>query len=586
MILNCQPESTPVERAKVLFTQDLEVLETLVNGPLLTLAEHGSDEDSLRAAFYECRLAYKKIEHLTEYYFPVTSRILNGPPLPEYELDENKAFAPGGLQVVEEMLFPFEPGTRAELVKEVRKMQPELRRCRELWTVTEVTEAHLLDAIRLQLFRDITLGVSGFDTPICQKAIPELTTNLESLQRYVDLFAMEEGAGLDLLFEKAIVFTRKNPDFDTFDRLTFISDYINPLTGQLVDFQNALGFAPLKDLTPLRGDTRTLFDRNLFDPDFYTGDANAFTNESKVALGEKLFHEVRLSAGNVRSCASCHQPDKAFTDGLPQSVGLKGTAVARNAPTLFYAALQERHFYDQRASSLEAQSQDVIQNHDEMHGSLPEACAKLMKDSDYVLMFKKAFPSIDDIQPAHVMNALASYERTLLPFDSRFDRYMRGDKTVLNGAEKRGFNLFMGKAKCGTCHFMPIFNGTVPPTFVHSESEVLGVMTAPGSGKLDPDQGRGADYPAMPDLNRAFKIPTVRNVALTAPYMHNGAYQTLEQVIDFYDHGGAVGFGLNLPNQTLPADSLRLDAREKSDLVAFMEALTDLELRRNKIAQK
>ncbi len=260
---------------------------------------------------------------------------------------------------------------------------------------------------------------------------------------------------------------------------------------------------------------------------------------------------------------------------MSKSAGLRGTLLSRNVPTLYYAALQEKHFYDQRASSLEAQSQDVIQNHDEMHGSLPEACARLMRDSAYVTLFKKAFPKLEEIQPTHVMNALASYERTLLPFDSRFDRYMRGEKTLLDEAEKRGFNLFMGKAKCGTCHFMPIFNGTVPPTFTHSESEVLGVMTAPKSGRLDTDQGRGAAFPTMPDLKHAFKIPTVRNVALTAPYMHNGAYQTLEQVVDFYDHGGAVGFGLNLPNQTLPADSLRLDAREKSDLVSFMEALTD-----------
>lgn len=564
--------------AKQMFSQDLDSLESFVSGPLLELAERSSDEDSLRAVFQKCRLTYKKIEHLTEYYFPATSRILNGPPLPEYELEENKTFEPGGLQVIEEMVYPFDTSARADLVKEIRKMQPELRRCRELWTVTELTEAHLFDAVRLQLFRDITLGISGFDTPISFTAIPELTANLQALRRYVDLFPGEKDAELDLLFQKAIAFTQKNPNFDTFDRLSFVSDYINPLTGRLLDYQKALGYAPFKDLLPLRGDARTLFDKNLFNPDFYTGDANAFSNKDKVVLGERLFYETRLSANDARSCASCHQPDKAFTDGLPKSAGLKGASVARNAPTLFYAALQEKHFYDQRASSLEAQSQDVIQNHDEMHGSLPEACVRLKKDSAYVALFKKAFPTLEEIQPAHVMNALASYERTLLPFDSRFDRYMRGEKTLLNGSEKRGFNLFMGKAKCGTCHFMPIFNGTVPPTFTHSESEVLGVMTAPISGKIDADEGRGAAYPTMPDLKHAFKIPTVRNVARTAPYMHNGAYRTLEQVVDFYDHGGAVGFGLNLPNQTLPADSLRLDALEKSDLVAFMEALTDLDV--------
>ncbi len=583
-ILNCkrssdQPEATPVDQAKVLFRQDLDSLENLVSGPLLTLAKRSSDEDSLQATFRQCRLAYKKIEHLTEYYFPATSRILNGPPLPEYELEENKAIEPGGLQVIEELLFPFDTAARARLAKEVEKMQPELRRCRELWDVTEPTEAQLFDAMRLQVFRNITLGISGFDTPVSFTAIPELSVSLQALRHYANLFGEEQNAKLNALFDRAIAFAQKNPDFDTFDRLTFVSDYANPLTGQLLDFQTSLGYAPLHDLAPLRGDVRTLFDRDAFVPNFYTGDASAYSNAEKEALGERLFYETRLSAGSTRSCASCHQPDLAFTDGLPKSAGLRSASVMRNAPTLYYAALQEKHFYDQRASSLEAQSQDVIQNHDEMHGSLPEACERLMRDSAYVALFKKAFPKLKEIEPTHVMNALASYERTLIPFDSRFDRYMRGEKTLLDAAEKRGFNLFMGKAKCGTCHFMPVFNGTVPPAFVHSESEVLGVMTAPKSGRLDADQGRGAAFPTMPDLRHAFKIPTVRNVALTAPYMHNGTYRTLEQVVDFYDHGGAAGFGLDLPNQTLPADSLRLSGRDKVDLIKFMEALTDPERR-------
>ena len=579
LIINCrpQPQQTPIEQAKAWFIKDLDTLEHLINVELTQLAERSNDQDSLQAVFLKSRLQYKKIEHFAEYFFPTTSRLVNGPPLPEYELEENKSFEPGGLQVIEEHLFPFDTASRADLVREIKKLQPELRRYRELWEATEFTEAHLFDALRLQLFRNISLGISGFDTSLCKTAAPELNVSLQALQQCANLFKSSKSDSINHLFEEAIVFAAKNPDFDTFDRLTFIAEYANPLTSQLLAQQKELQIVPFTELRALRGDVGTLFDKNAFDPNYYTGNADLFGSAAKVTLGKTLFYDVQLSASNNRSCATCHQSERAFTDGLPKSLKLGGGNIERNAPTLLYAALQQRQFHDQRANSLEVQTQDVIQNRDEMHGSLPEACNVLQKDAKYMTLFRQAFPDIKQIEPKHVMNALASYERSLIPFNSRFDQYMRGKRPMLTDSEKRGFNLFMGKAKCGICHFMPLFNGTVPPSFAKSESEVIGVMTAPRSGKIDPDLGKGFNYPTLPDLKYAFKTPTVRNIELTAPYMHNGAYNTLEEVVDFYDHGGALGLGLNLPNQTLPPDKLNLNAQEKADIVAFMKALTDLE---------
>jgi cytochrome c peroxidase len=168
---------------------------------------------------------------------------------------------------------------------------------------------------------------------------------------------------------------------------------------------------------------------------------------------------------------------------------------------------------------------------------------------------------------------------------------MRGERDALDPAAKRGFNLFMGKAGCAACHFPPAFNGTVPPLYRESEAEVLGVPAewparrpgvpaAAGPGKdsaallPDSDPGRCRVRPAA--LWRgAFKTPTVRNAALTAPYMHNGALPDLESVVDFYNAGGGRGLGLDVPNQTLPADSLGLSAAERADLIAFLTSLTD-----------
>jgi cytochrome c peroxidase len=146
----------------------------------------------------------------------------------------------------------------------------------------------------------------------------------------------------------------------------------------------------------------------------------------------------------------------------------------------------------------------------------------------------------------------------------------------MNQVELKGFTLFMGKAKCGTCHFMPLFNGTVPPDFGHTEAEILGVPATTDTGQpvLDKDSGKFALNNR--ELHKfAFKTPTIRNVALTAPYMHNGVYASLEEVIDFYDQGGGQGLGIDIPTQTLPAVKLDLTKEEKQAILAFMHTLTD-----------
>ncbi|MNQ90012.1 Cytochrome c551 peroxidase precursor [compost metagenome] len=146
----------------------------------------------------------------------------------------------------------------------------------------------------------------------------------------------------------------------------------------------------------------------------------------------------------------------------------------------------------------------------------------------------------------------------------------------MNPNELKGFNLFMGKAKCATCHFMPLFNGTAGPSFSNTEGEVLGVLQDPKAQipVIDSDEGR-YNWTKMDVLKFAFKTPTLRNIALTAPYMHNGAYQTLEEVMDFYNKGGAAGMGITLENQTLSPDPLNLNKKEIQDIIAFLKTLND-----------
>jgi cytochrome c peroxidase len=178
--------------------------------------------------------------------------------------------------------------------------------------------------------------------------------------------------------------------------------------------------------------------------------------------------------------------------------------------------------------------------------------------------------------------------RSLVNLNSRFDQYMRGDSKALSKQEIHGFNLFMGQAKCGTCHYMPLFNGVFPPAYDRIETEVIGVpgpaasastgtaagaSTSPAGPKgivsdsIDEDTGIYGILPIL-FLRHSFKVPTVRNAARTSPYMHNGVYQTLEEVIDFYDKGGG-----KVDNQTLPTDSLHLSTQDKKDLIAFIKSL-------------
>jgi cytochrome c peroxidase len=160
-----------------------------------------------------------------------------------------------------------------------------------------------------------------------------------------------------------------------------------------------------------------------------------------------------------------------------------------------------------RVTNLENQVQDVVSNKNEMHGSLDEALIKIQKNHEYLKLFKDAFPQIDQLQLKHLQNALASYIRTLIGLNSRFDLYMRGDHKQLNEEEKLGFNLFMGKAKCGTCHFMPLFNGTIPPGYKKIESEVIGVPKTKAGKEIDDDAGRYAIYPLDPYLNAFKTVP-------------------------------------------------------------------------------
>jgi len=227
-----------------------------------------------------------------------------------------------------------------------------------------------------------------------------------------------------------------------------------------------------------------------------------------------------------------------------------------------------------RQPDLEKQSLDVIQNKDEMHGNLKDNLTRIQGDSAYKKLIKNAFPNAKKLEEWQLQNAIASYVRSLNKFNSKFDQYFSGTSTTFSTEEKLGFNLFAGKAKCATCHFIPLFNGTVPPIYKKTEQEVIGTPQTKNGKIIDQDLGRFTQY-KMAQLKRAFKTPTLRNITQTGPYMHNGVFKTLEEVVTFYNEGGGEGNGIAVENQTLPSDKLNLSLAEQKSLVAFMKTLSD-----------
>ncbi len=589
-IISCQnTKNQGVINSKSLYKNDVDALKSYVEKTFLPLAEKSNSEDSLKRSFLKTRQLYKKIEPFTEYFFPSTAKLLNGPPLDEVELTDNVVEPPSGLQVIEEYLYPFDSSNRKELVREIKKMNRDLLIIQNQWEVLTMTDAHIFDALRLETFRIISLGISGFDVPLAKTSLSEAAVALNAIQQYLDLYNndYQEFTTLKVFIQDAEKYLSVNQNFDNFNRLEFTSEYLNPICSKILAFQKSINILPFKELRPLKTEAENLFAELIFDANFYAPNADSYTSKERIELGKKLFYDPVLSKNNSRSCGSCHQPDKAFTDGLTKPTILTGNGlVKRNVPTLMNAGLQAKLFYDLRVDNLENQSMDVINNKDEMHGSLKEASEKLKLDKNYVSLFKKAFPKDEEsIKESKIMNALASYERSLVSFNSRFDKYMRGQKTLLSEPEKNGYNLFTGKAKCGICHFTPLFNGTIPPNFTNTESEIIGVPETTKNQRIDPDLGRYTFY-KFDVWKYAFKTPTLRNIALTAPYMHNGVYKTLEEVVDFYNKGGGNGLGFKLENQTLPEDKLNLTNQEKQDLVAFMKALTDVKFEKEMVVSK
>ncbi len=285
------------------------------------------------------------------------------------------------------------------------------------------------------------------------------------------------------------------------------------------------------------------------------GRAQNRQHTAKIALGLRLFFDPRLSGDNHMSCASCHIPDRAFTDGKPVAIGRNGRALRRNTPSLIQSANNTSQFWDGRVRTLEEQALVPVGQPDEMNQNLDHLAAELESDPEYVKLFQEAFGS--SVSLTGISAAIAVFERTILSRNSPFERYLAGDRTAISEEARRGMDIFQTKGQCAFCH-----KGL---DFTDHEFHNLGV---PETDREQPDLGRYLVTKKEADRG-AFKTPTLRNIAQTAPYTHNGTLKTLEEVVSFYNKGG----GKN-PNRDPAVIPLGLTRQEQQELVAFLKTLT------------
>lgn len=345
---------------------------------------------TLRQQFMASRYAYKKLAVLSEYFNIYETKFLNGPALKRVEDDTPETIIPPqGFQAIEEILFSSPtPGFHVQAGKLIDEMLVILNRMKsEPDRIYKFKDDLVWDAIRSAIIRLISLGITGFDSPIAQNSLPEARSSIIGIKKMVTLFKNNVDARqsktmsiLVGLLDRADTYLQIHNNFAGFDRLTFISSYLNPIYKQLSKIRIEAKVPVPDGLSPVNYTAESIFQEDFFNINFFSPGSEYWKTDTRIELGKKLFSDPILSGAKDRSCASCHLPEKAFTDGraVPYALDNK-TNLIRNTPTLWNSALQTRQFFDNRSDILENQLKQVVHDTSEMRGSLKESVAYLKK---------------------------------------------------------------------------------------------------------------------------------------------------------------------------------------------------------------
>lgn len=566
---------------------------------LIAIIEKSTLQDSSERAHIrqEINLSRKHMKGLDfwfRYLEPVSYKKINGPLPVEWETEVfekfEKPYKRDGAGLTLAALYLDEEQVNKDTLLQLVKSTVDAAAMYTVDTVIAPLQDyhHFYLCNRLYLLNLAAIYTTGFECPDPTQIIPELEQMLSGTVAIYDNYNLSFPAtalpeAYLTLYRRTIDFVQHQPrDYTRFDHFTFIRDYINPLfrLNQQYIRQYRVFSKSMIDYT-LNKTANSIFDKSLYNGQNSKGIFLRVKDSAVLAeidhIGKMLFFDPILSGNNNRSCASCHKPNEYFTDNnCKTSLQFDHrNNQARNTPSLINSPYNHLIMLDGKHISLQNQVADVITNKDEMAAEAKEVLRKVLSCKEYYNAFKKLLqytPQEPEITMEHISSAITLYYGKFSKAYSPFDDAMN-DGRQLDASVTAGFNLFMGKAQCATCHFAPQFNGVKPP-YVSSEFEVLGVPEDSTYKRLSPDKGRYNINPAY-ETAGAFRTGSVRNAEHTAPYMHNGAFNTLGQVVDFYNAGGGKGKGLKVENQTLSADSLGLSAIEKTRLISFIKSLNE-----------
>jgi cytochrome c peroxidase len=566
---------------------------------LLQLVENSNctqqaDLERIRTALHDTRNSMKEMDIWLRYLEPIAYKKINGPLPVEWETEVFEKFEPpyrrdGAGLTLAELYLGESVVQRDSLAALIRSSL----QASEIFAHDSITAElgsyhHFFLCNRLFLLNLAAIYTTGFECPAPEQVIPELQKMMGSAEHIYSAFnesypATAVNTEYLALYHKSLQFVaaqQQNPE--QFDHFGFIRDYINPLfilNQQMIRNYRVISKS-VSDYT-LNKEAGSIFSKDLYNGQNAKGVYFNVADKGILAeidrLGKLLFYDPLLSGNNERSCASCHKPTQYFTDTTTRTAmqfGRQGL-LNRNTPSLINANYNHLVMADGKHISLQDQTHAVITSKEEMGCAEQDILQKVLSCRDYKKAFNRLLPYTPqepELSIAHISSAITFYyskfSKAVSPFDDAMNRLSNADADVI-----AGFNLFMGKAQCGTCHFVPQFNGVKPP-YVGSEFEVLGTPADTAYSQLSTDEGRYGVHPAKETMH-AFRTGTVRNAAHTMPYMHNGVFATLEAVIDFYNNGGGAGKGLRVPNQTLSSDPLQLSAAEKQQLIRFIRALDE-----------
>lgn len=548
----------------------------------------------LKQQIEQARLKLKTIDFWLRYLEPTAYKKINGAMPVEWETEVFEKFEKpykregAGLSLAE--LYLAEKSINKDSLIRLIQTSIQTRSTFEADSITDQLNDYntFFLANRLFLLNLAAIYTTGFECPDTVNIIPELRSMLLSVRSIYENYN-ESFPGRPLskeygdLYSKTISFVHQQPlNYTAFDHFSFIKDYVNRLFAMNQKFIRSYAVVSknFNDYT-LSNDCNSIFDKSLYDAQNIKGvyslvEDEGVLNEIKQT-GKLLFYDPILSGNNKRSCASCHKPTQYFTDTtLETAVGFdQNDHLQRNIPTLLDVTFNHLIMLDGRHISLQAQAKEVITNPREMNSDEKEVVKKVLSCKVYKEAFKKFLkltPEENEVSLTHIVSALTLYYGGFSNFYSSFDEAMNDNKSV-SEACKKGFNLFMSKSRCATCHFVPGFNGVKPP-YIGSEFEVLGVPDDTAYKSLGDDSGRYNVNPSA-EMLHAFRTGSLRNTQHTKPYMHNGVFNTLDEVIDFYNEGGGRGKKMDVSNQTLSSEPLNLGKNEKHDLIAFIESLDE-----------